>query len=160
MEETRQTGPVNILPGHLDHPGVIGLLEAHLRDMHAITPAESVHALDLSGLRAADIHFWSAWIEGTAVGCGALRDLGGGHGELKSMRTDASRRGQGIGAALLAHLLDQARARGIGQVWLETGATAHFAPAHRLYARAGFERCGPFADYTNDPHSVFMTLRL
>lgn len=160
METTPQTGSMNILPGHLDHPGVIALLEAHLRDMQAITPAESVHALDLSGLRAADIHFWSAWIGDTAVGCGALRDLGGGQGELKSMRTDAARRGQGIGAALLTHLLGQARERGIEQLWLETGATAHFAPAQRLYARAGFERCGPFADYTDDPHSLFMTLRL
>jgi len=160
MDATPHTGCVNIVAGQLDHPGVIALLQAHLRDMHAITPAESVHALDLSALRAGDIQFFSAWIDGVAVGCGALRDLGGGQGELKSMRTDAHRRGQGIGAALLAHLLAQARARGIGQLWLETGATDHFAPAHRLYARAGFERCGPFADYTDDPHSVFMTLRL
>lgn len=160
MDAIQPTGFLDILPGHLDDPGVIALLEAHLRDMQAITPAESVHALDLSGLRAGDIHFWSAWIGGSAVGCGALRDMGAGHGELKSMRTDAGRRGQGIGASLLDHLLDQARARGIRQLWLETGATAHFAAAHRLYARAGFERCGPFADYTDDPHSVFMTLRL
>ncbi len=147
-------------PDDLDHPAVIGLLEAHLRDMHAITPAESVHALDLSGLRAADVRFWSAWIDGQLVACGALRDLGRGQGELKSMRTASAHRNQGVGTAMLAHLLAHARAEGYEQLWLETGATAPFFPAHRLYARAGFETCGPFADYTDDPHSVFMTLRL
>jgi len=151
---------MDILPGQLDHPAVIRLLQAHLRDLGAITPAESMHALDLSALQADDIRFWAAWIDGEVVGCGALRDLGEGHGELKSMRTDEARRGQGIGRALLDHLLAHARASGFHQLWLETGATRHFAPAHRLYARAGFERCGPFADYTDDPHSLYMQLRL
>ncbi|MDG2524083.1 GNAT family N-acetyltransferase [Stenotrophomonas sp. HITSZ_GD] len=151
---------MEIRPGDLDHPAVIGLLEAHLRDMQAITPAESVHALDLSGLRAGDVRFWSAWIGEEAVGCGALRDLGQGHGELKSMRTSNAHRNQGVGSAMLAHLLATARAGGYRQLWLETGASAPFFPAHRLYERAGFTACGPFGDYTDDPHSVFMTLRL
>jgi len=151
---------MQILPGQLDHPAVIHLLEAHLRDLGAITPAESMHALDLSALQADDICFWAAWIDGEVVGCGALRDLGDGHGELKSMRTADTHRGQGIGRALLEHLLAQARGRGFRQLWLETGATGHFAAAHRLYARAGFAPCGPFADYAEDPHSVYMQLRL
>ena len=151
---------MDIRPGTLEHPAVIALLEAHLRDMQAITPAESVHALDLSGLRIPEVSFWSIWSDDEAVGCGALRDLGQGNGELKSMRTAPSHRGRGVGAAMLAHLVAHARSQGFEQLWLETGATAPFFPAHRLYARAGFTACGPFADYGDDPHSVFMTLRL
>jgi len=35
-----------------------------------------------------------------------------------------------------------------------------FAPARLLYEEFGFAYCGPFADYVQDPNSVFMTLRL
>ena len=32
--------------------------------------------------------------------------------------------------------------------------------ARRLYAKAGFKLCPPFADYIEDPNSVFMTMEL
>ncbi|MET1022171.1 MAG: GNAT family N-acetyltransferase, partial [Arthrobacter sp.] len=129
-------------------------------DMFATSPAESVHALDAAALSAPSITFWSAR-EGTAVvGCGALKHLLPGHGEIKSMRTAAHARGRGIAALLLTHILAEARHAGYEQLYLETGSQDYFAPARRLYQRHGFDFCPPFAGYGDDPNSVFMTLAL
>lgn len=144
----------------LEHPAMHALLAEHLAQMHAQSPACSVHALDISRLRAPGITVWSAWDGERLLGCGALKQLSPTHGEIKSMRTTAAQRGKGIGKALLAHLLAEARRRGYERVSLETGATAAFLPAQRMYESAGFVRCGPFGEYREDPHSVFMTLPL
>jgi putative acetyltransferase len=142
-------------------PDVRELLEEHLRDMHAQSPPESVHALDVSGLKLASISFWTARdADGLLLGCGALKALGAHHGEVKSMRTPGSLRRRGAGRAMLAHIVDEARRRGYARLSLETGSQAAFAPALRLYESAGFVRCAPFGDYREDPNSVFMTLAL
>ncbi|MDH2415633.1 GNAT family N-acetyltransferase [Nocardioides sp. CER19] len=144
----------------LTRPAVVALLEEHLGDMYAVSPAESVHALDLDGLRSPGLTFWSAWDGDALAGCGALKDHGGGSFELKSMRTATGGRGRGVGSAVLGFLLGQARSQGGRRVLLETGAEDYFAPARRLYARHGFVVRGPFADYADDPHSVYMELAL
>ena len=141
-------------------PEIIALLEEHLALMVAVTPPESVHALDLAGLRAPEVTAWTAWRGAALVGCGALKELASDHGEIKSMHTAASVRGEGVGAAMLAHILGVARGRGYRRVSLETGAMAAFAPARSLYRRHGFAACPPFGDYTDDPNSVFMTRTL
>jgi putative acetyltransferase len=125
--------------------------------MRATSPPESVHALDLDGLRGPDVTFWSVWVKGEIAGCGALKRLDSDHGELKSMRVADAFLRRGIGRALLEHLLSEARARGFKRVWLETGSSEPFIPALRLYESAGFVRCGPFNGYVDDPFSVFMT---
>jgi putative acetyltransferase len=139
---------------------VTRLLTEHLADMHATSPAESVHALDVTGLLAAEVTFWTARRDGELLGCAALKELAADHGEVKSMRTAPRARGAGVGAALVAHVIAEARARGYARLSLETGPQDFFAPARRLYARHGFEECGPFGDYRRDPHSVFFTLPL
>ena len=144
----------------LSHPAIHALLEEHVQNMRAISPPESVHALDLNKLRSPDITFWSAWNGDLLVGCGALKELGDGHGEIKSMRTPAAHRRMGAGRAILAHIVETARSRGYQRLSLETGSLDAFQPAHRLYESAGFTRCGPFGSYVEDPHSLFMTLRL
>lgn len=141
------------------------LLSEHLADMFATSPAESVHALDHSALSAPSIMFWTAREAGGLLGCGALKLLDSppgcpGHGEIKSMRTTANARGRGVATLMLRHILDYARARNLERLYLETGTEDYFAPARRLYARHGFTECSPFADYTLDPNSVFMELRL
>lgn len=136
---------------------IAAFLEAHIRDMRAVSPPQSKHALDLDGLRRPGITFWTVW-DGTAlVGCGAIKALDAGHAEIKSMRVDAARRRDGIGSRLLAHALDAARANGHRRVSLETGSMPFFEPARRLYAKFGFVACPPFGDYVEDPNSVFMT---
>jgi putative acetyltransferase len=144
----------------LTRPEVVALLEEHLADMYAVSPPESVHALDLDALRGPGIAFWSAWEGAALVGCGALKDHGDGSFELKSMRTAIGGRGRGVGSAVLRFLLAQARSLGAVRLLLETGAEDYFAPARRLYERHGFEVRGPFAAYTDDPLSVYMELAL
>jgi putative acetyltransferase len=141
-------------------PDVFALLDEHLRNMHELSPPESVHALDVSRLKGPDITFWSVRQDGTLLGCGALKELEPGHGEIKSMRTPADRRRQGAGRAVLNHIMAEARRRGYRRLSLETGTAESFAAAHRLYESVGFVRCGPFGDYRLDPYSVFMTLEL
>ncbi|MBK1713238.1 GNAT family N-acetyltransferase [Rubrivivax gelatinosus] len=139
---------------------VRALLEEHLRDMHALSPPESVHALDVGRLQRPDITFWSVRDGDTLLGCGALREIDAAHGEIKSMRTPQAQRRRGAGRAMLQHILAVAHERGYRQLSLETGSLPAFVPAQRLYTSVGFEPCGPFGDYRPDPNSVFMTLRL
>jgi len=136
------------------------LLEEHLRDMWATSPPESVHALDPETLAGSDISFFTAREAGAVIGCGALKHLDSRHGELKSMRTSADARGRGVASALLEHLLGIAKERGYERVSLETGAEDYFEPARRLYERYGFTPCAPFADYTDDPNSVYLSRAL
>lgn len=146
-----------------DDPGrddVAALLAEHLADMHATSPPESVHALDVDALRAPTITFWTAREDGLLLGCGALKELSPEHGEVKSMRTAAVARGRGVGTGVLRHIVGEARARGHARLSLETGTQDYFAAAHRLYLRHGFVPCGPFADYTLDPASAYFTLVL
>jgi putative acetyltransferase len=141
-------------------PEIRALLEEHLRNMHELSPPESVHALDLAALRKPEITFWTAWSRGELLGCGALKELDRTHGEVKSMRTAPAKRRTGVGTAMLEHIIAEARARSYARLSLETGSMAAFAPARRLYESFGFTYCAPFADYTDDPNSVFMSRML
>ena len=158
-------GPRPALQFRLDDlrdPRIAAFLQEQLADMRAVSPPESVHALDLDGLRQPHIRFWSAWTDAgqTLAGTGALRRIDASHGEIKSMRTAATLRGRGVASAILSHLLREARASGWQRVSLETGSQPFFAPARQLYARHGFTACPPFEGYREDPASCFMTLRL
>jgi putative acetyltransferase len=144
----------------LSRPEIHALLNEHLQNMHALSPPESVHALDLGKLRKPEITFWTAWEGPTLLGCGALKELDRRHGEVKSMRTPAALRRRGAGRAILTHIIEVARSRSYERLSLETGSADAFKPAQALYAGFGFTRCGPFGDYREDPNSVFMTLRL
>jgi putative acetyltransferase len=135
-------------------------LQAHLDELEPTAPAESRHAMDMRGLQVPDVRLWVAAVGGQIVGTGGLAALEPGHEELKSMRADPKRRGQGIATRILEHLLRDARGRRIRRISLETGSMAFFAPARALYAKAGFVVCAPFGSYVMDPNSVFMTKAL
>lgn len=155
--------PVTVMQIRLDPltgPEIAALLKEHLDDMYRHSPPESVHALDLDRLRAPGVTFWSAWQGGTLMGCVAMKELDPTHGEIKSMRTAAAHQRKGVAKSLMEHVLAQAQQRGYARLSLETGSMAAFLPARELYARFGFEPCGPFADYVEDPNSVFMTRAL
>jgi putative acetyltransferase len=136
------------------------LLREHLSNMHELSPADKVHALDLNKLRAPDVTFWTVWENGELLGCGALKEFSPTHGEIKSMRTPAKLRRRGAGLVVRPHIIATARERGYARLSLETGSHPAFGAAHALYRSSGFESSGPFADYKEDPHSVFMSLRL
>jgi putative acetyltransferase len=139
---------------------VVTLLGEHLDDMRASSRSESIHALGVEDLRSPAVTFWTARLEGTLLGCGALMELSPVEGEIKSMRTAASFRGHGVATALLEGIVAEAVRRGYGRLCVETGSQDFFAPARRLYLRHGFVECGPFSDYVPDPNSVFMTRSL
>lgn len=144
----------------LSRPVVHALLREHLANMHELSPADKVFALDVSKLRSPDITFWTAWEHDLLLGCGALKALSTTHGEVKSMRTPAALRRRGAGRALLARIIETARQRGYTLLSLETGSHPAFGVAQTLYRSVGFQYCGPFGAYQEDPNSVFMSLRL
>lgn len=141
-------------------PDVRALLERHLRFALGQTPPEHSFALDVDGLLDPAITFFSLRVDGRLLGIGALKRLSPRHAEIKSMHTDQAARGHGVGRAILTHLLDTARSRGLSRVSLETGTTAAFAAARALYERAGFVPCGPFGGYQPSDDNLFMTLEL
>ena len=144
--------------GDLDDPRILALLQTHLTQCRAETAAGSAHALDVAGLKAPDVEFYAGWEGDALVGVGALKQLGDGRGEVKSMHTVAAKRGTGAGVEMLAHLVRRARALGLKRVSLETGSMEAFAPARSLYTSAGFTPCGHFGDYDPSRNSTFMTL--
>ncbi|MFC4244517.1 GNAT family N-acetyltransferase [Gryllotalpicola reticulitermitis] len=142
-------------------PDVLALLEEHLREMHATSPAESVHALSPDALVHPSISFWSARDDdGALLGVGALKQHDAIMAELKSMRTSQTARGRGVASAVLATVIAECRDRGIKELNLETGTEDYFAAARALYVKHGFVARGPFADYALDPNSAFFTIAL
>lgn len=151
---------MRIATDNLTHPAVLALITEHLDSMYETSPPESVHALDLSELRAPDVSFFTAWDGDELLGCGALKELDKTHGEIKSMRTVIKHLRRGVAAAILEHIIAVARERGYERVSLETGSGGPFEAALRFYERQGFEYCEPFANYEPDPFSRFLTLQL
>ena len=139
---------------------VIALLEEHLVDMRAQSPACSVHALDIEELKGPKVTFYTAWRDKELRGCGALHELDATHAELKSMRTVSNALRTGVSSKMLAHLIDESCRRGYQRLSLETGSQPGFLPARKFYEHHGFTVTEPFADYTLDPNSVYYTMRL
>ncbi len=129
----------------------------HTEAMHFDTPPESIHMLPADALVHPDIAFFVLRDAGQPLGMGAFKRLSPTHAEIKSMHILAEARGRGLAQVMLAHLVAEARAAGITRLSLETGAQPSFKAACRLYVAAGFEECGPFEGYLDDPNSVFMT---
>ena len=136
------------------------LLEEHMQDMRATSPIESVHALDLEALKEPTVQFWTIWDDQALAGCGALKKINEQHAEIKSMRTSSHYKKQGVASNMLMHIIEQAKESGFSRLSLETGSMDYFLAAHGLYLKHGFEFCGPFADYQDDPNSKFMSLDL
>ena len=151
---------MRIVEDDLSRPEVRALLAEHLAAMHEHSPPGNVFALDVDGLRSPGVTLWTAWDDDVLLGCGALKQLDDGHGEIKSMRTAAHAIRRGVAAAVLDHLLAEALRRGWTKLSLETGTGDYFEPAHALYRRAGFVECGPFGDYVETEFSRYFTLDL
>lgn len=151
---------MDIIKDDLKGSQIKALLQEHLDDMYATSPAESVHALDIEALRQSNIEFWTAWRGEDLLGCIALKALDAKHAEIKSMRTSHQARGKGVAKSLLAHLEKKAEEHGYARLSLETGTEDYFTAARALYLSHGFVECEPFADYVLDPNSTFMTKTL
>jgi putative acetyltransferase len=151
---------MRIVAGDFDDARVLALLRRHLEGMHASSPPGHVFALDLTGLKAPGISFYTAWEGDALLGMGALKELDGATGEIKSMRTDPAHLRKGVGAAMLEHLIGVARERGYRRLSLETGSGPAFEPALALYRARGFVDGEAFGDYTKSAFNQFLHLDL
>jgi putative acetyltransferase len=149
-----------IFEGELDRDDVRALLAQHFAEMRAGSPPEACHVLPIDDLKVPEIRFFTVREDGFLLGCGALKRLETGHGEIKSMRTADAALGRGVGKALLDHIVATARSERMTRLSLETGSTEQFAAANRLYERDGFERCGPFGGYRDTPFTLFLTRKI
>jgi putative acetyltransferase len=144
----------------LSGEAVRALLALHLGGMHQNSPPGHVFALDLTGLKAPNVTVWSVWDGSALTGIGALKELGDGTGEIKSMRTDPRHLRRGVAAALLEHIIGVARQRGLRRLSLETGSGPAFDPALALYRKRGFAGGEAFADYQRSEFNQFLHLTL
>jgi putative acetyltransferase len=152
--------PITFHPDDLNSLDVQYLVERHYAELRSISPPDACHVLPAIGLSDPGVTVWSARQEGELVAVGALKELSPDHGEVKSLRTVPKALGQGVGRAMLRHIIAEAKARGYARLSLETGNTEPFGPALRLYASEGFEPWGPFGGYLDVPFSSFLTRRL
>jgi putative acetyltransferase len=144
----------------LSSPATQSLLRLHLAGMHSTSPPGHVFALDLSGLKAPGVTVWSAWNGDDICGIGALKQLDACSGEIKSMRTHPDYLRQGVAAALLERIIEEAQARGLQRLSLETGSGSAFEPALALYRRRGFVNGTAFSDYEQSSFNQFLHLAL
>jgi putative acetyltransferase len=152
--------PLTLIVDDLEGEPTQALLALHLAGMHATSPPENVFALDLSGLKAPGVTVWTARRGELIAGIGALKELGGGAAELKSMRTHPDCLRQGVAAALLDHIIGEAKTRGLTRLSLETGRGPAFEPALSLYRNRGFADGEAFADYQASDFSQFLHMDL
>jgi putative acetyltransferase len=155
-----ETIAIVVAPDDPRSDDIRAVLENHLAFARNESPPEHVHALDVDALLEPAVTFFSARRHGVVLGVAALKHLSSTHAELKSMHTSHGARRQGVGSALVTHLLAFAARAGYERVSLETGTMGAFAPARALYAKFGFVECDPFDGYTVNPYSTCMTLRL
>ncbi len=134
---------------------LIEKLDAYQRDLY---PAESNHLLPVEALRQPNVTFLTASVDGSVAGCGAIVNQSGEYAEIKRMFVSPERRGLKIGRLILEELEKLARASGLECARLETG--VHQLEALALYEKAGYQRRGPFGDYSEDPLSIFMEKKL
>jgi putative acetyltransferase len=144
----------------LSNPQTLSLLALHLSGMRMNSPAGHVFALDFSRLQSPDVTVWSAWTAGEICGIAALRQLDAVAGEVKSMRTHPNHLRRGVATALLEHIIEVARSRGLRTLSLETGSGPAFEAALALYRRRGFRDGDPFGSYTRSHFNQFLHLPL
>jgi putative acetyltransferase len=151
---------MDIRRGDLSDERILALLRYHYDKCHEVTPKCSAHVFTVEQLASPEIDFWAAWAGAELLGVGAMKPLDAEHGEVKSMHTAETARRRGVGGAILQHIVETSRERGLTRLSLETGSFSFFEPAVALYRAHGFVDCPPFADYRPDPNSVFLTLSL
>ena len=144
--------------GEIGRDDVRALLELHFAEMRAGSPPEACHVLAAEEFEDPGLRLFSVRDkDGILLGVGALKSIGPGHGEVKSMRAAPAALGRGIGRALLERLIAEAQLMGMDRLSLETGNSPMFDAANRLYLEHGFERCEPFGDYKPTAFTHFYT---
>jgi len=140
---------------------VAQLIAYHHANAHKNSPPGFSFVLGPEALAVPGVTFFTAWDGDSLAGMGAIKDLGDGAAEIKSMRTAPDHLRKGVAAAILAEIVATARTAGFRRLNLETGSTEEFAAALALYRGAGFVDCAAFADYPADSaFNCYMTREL
>ncbi|MDA9990804.1 GNAT family N-acetyltransferase [Paracoccaceae bacterium] len=139
------------------HPEITALLEQSYKMMQSLYKTHEDHSLSIDDLCQEDVCFLGAKTKETFIGCAALV-LREGYGEIKSMFTDPNHRGNGVGKTLMSAIEAEAIKHKLPHLKLETGALLKEAVV--LYAKFGFQTCGPFGEYNDDGVSLFMSKML
>ena len=125
---------------------------------NALYPAESNHLDSIETLEKDTVHLLGAFEADTLIGCGAVKIMPAGYGEIKRVYVIPQARGRGISKQIMDALETLLLKKNIPLARLETG--IHQKEALALYKRRGYIKIGPFGDYNEDPLSVFMEKRL
>ncbi len=152
-----------IRPADPAAPDISRIIAAHLAHSHATTPEESIFALSVEDMAATPtLSFWAIYDGEAAVGCGALKPVGDGTVEVKSVHILAAMRGKGLARRMMQHLEIEARQAGYAAMVLETGSDLlpGFDAARALYLSLGYLPCGVLSGYQADPNSAFFRLDL
>ncbi len=148
------------IEGNFDNPEVHELLVKHFIQLRSVSPKDSTHVLNISGLRVASIKLWSMWENDQLIGIGAIKFLNKEHGEFKSIRVNDKFRNKRYGKEVINQLINKAKLLKIKKLSLETGAGEFFLPARKLFLSCGFKTCKPFSHYKDDVNSVYMSLQI
>ncbi|WP_427166276.1 bifunctional helix-turn-helix transcriptional regulator/GNAT family N-acetyltransferase [Streptomyces sp. C1-1] len=140
-------------------PDARACLDAYAADIDARFPegfdtSDLVRPEEVSGPAGA---FFVAYEEGRAVGCGALRTLEPGVGEIKHVWVHPEARRLGLARRILAALEGEAAARGHSVVRLDTHAT--LTEAQAMYRAAGYREIPPYVDHVYASHWFEKRLR-
>lgn len=136
------------------------LIRLHLEQMQNHSPAGSVFALGVKGLKSRDVTVWTAWENDSIFGMGALRQFDSVSGEVKAMRTHPNWLRKGVGQMILNQIIEEVRERKLLRLSLETGSGEAFEPTVTMYHRNGFLAGAPFADYRRTDFNQFLHLDL
>lgn len=139
----------------LADPSIRDLVTTHQQRAFESSPPGTSFALDLRGLQRPEITLFGAWADDVLLGIGALMEIGGDTGEVKSMRTADAALRRGVGSAMLRNIEQEARRRGYVRLLLETGTGEVYMPANAMYLRHGYSRRGPFGEYADTGFNLF-----
>ena len=141
-----------------DHPDAIALREAlrvEIAQMYGREGSEPVG----SAATGQDVAvFLLAYDNGRAVGCGGLRIIEDGVGEVKRMYVDPPYRGEGVSTAILKAIEGWADEHAVRILRLETG--DRLTAAHRFYEREGYTPIPLFGPYVGSAVSFCYEKRL
>ncbi|MGV6812217.1 MAG: GNAT family N-acetyltransferase [Brevirhabdus sp.] len=131
----------------------IALIEGSEQAMRAVFPPEECFTLSPVELDRPGTHFYVARQGGVSLGCVAAVDKRG-YAEVKRLFVTPEGRGQAVARRLMARLEEDAQARGINLVKLETGPA--LVAAVTLYRALGYRECAAFGGYPDISSNLFM----
>lgn len=129
---------------------LIAAMVAELVELYSISGSRLGVPLEPSELAPPAGAYVVGWVGAEPVAGGGLRSVGPGLGEIKRMYVAPAWRGRGVARRLLGALEDQARARGMSRVRLDTGSRQ--PDARHLYESAGYV---PIGNYNGNMHAAF-----